>query len=122
MERSIYAYNLLAGCHNLKVGVIAQKGQLGTREDVLHFAQNGIRQKATNVQFNEISTVIIDRHSWLHFTARFQLKGIPYVQEYHVYVGPEGTFQLVGWTWGNYSEQDEGTIHDVPMTFQFPTD
>ena len=45
---------------------------------------------------------------------------IPFAYQFYVYTGPEGTFQLLGWTFENLFEREAPQIREVLQSFKFP--
>ena len=119
-KRGVNDFDLIASRHSLYFGVIAEEGNLGSPENVLDFAQNKLRRAGSEVQFSAASTVKIDGRDWLQFTAKCQIQKIPFGYQYAVYAGPEGSYQVVGWTLQNLFDRDVGTLRDLGATFRFP--
>ena len=119
-RRAVNDFDLMASRRSLYFGVIAEEGNMGGSEAILNFAQNRLRRAGSEVAFGETSTVRIDGRDWLTFTAKCQVQKIPFAYQYTVYAGPEGSYQLLGWTLQNLFDRDAGTLRDLTAAFRFP--
>ncbi len=119
-KRTVNDFDVLASHRSLYFGVIAEEGALGTSETIVNFAQNKLRSSASELQIGETSTVKIDGHDWLTFSAKCQVQKIPFAYHYSIYAGPEGSFQILSWTLQSLYDRDVGAMRDLAATFRFP--
>ena len=113
-KRAVNDFDLIASRRSLYFAVIAEEGNLGTPETMVHFAQTKLQGAATQMEFGETSTIKIDGRDWLLFTAKCQVEKIPFAYQYAVYAGPEGSYQLIGWTLQNLFDRSAGTLGTWP--------
>ena len=113
-------FDLIASHKSIYVGVIAEEANLGDADGVVALLKDFVRERATEARFSGIERASIDGRSWKTFSAHVTLHKIPFAYQYYVYTGPEGTFQLSGWTFENLFERDVGQIRQVLESFKFP--
>jgi hypothetical protein len=119
-KRQAEAFDVLASHRSLYVGVIAEEASLGSPETIAKIARDKLKNYATDLRWGEPTSLLLDGRSWLQFAARCQAEGIPVAYQFYVYSGPEGTYQVVGWTTQNLYDRDAGLMRDVMRTFRFP--
>ena len=120
IEQPTNAFDILATHRQCTVGVIAEEASMGTSDAILNIAQKNLQRTATTIQLSDPSTIQIDGRNWLTFTARCQIKTIACTYQFCVYSGPEGTFQIAGWTTQNQYERNAKAMRDIALTFRFP--
>jgi len=103
------------------VGVVAEEAQVGTSDTVARAVREAIRNQSSDVYWSEPEALILDGRTWSQFVLKCKTEGVPATYLYYVYSGPEGTFQISGWTTQNLYERDWTTLRDVMQTFRFPT-
>jgi len=119
-KRGVNDFDLVASRRTLYFTVIAEEANLGSPETLLDFVQNKLRREASDVQFSTASPVKIDGHDWLEFTVKCRLNDVPFAYQCAVYAGPEGSYQLMGWTFQNLFDREVGTLRSLDATFRFP--
>ena len=112
-------FDLLVKHGSLYVGVTADDGLLGTTDVVVKSAQEELRKAAKDVQLSAITPVQIDGRGWRRFSAKCLVENLPITYQYSVYTGPEGTFEIIGWTMQNLYDRDAGKLDAVAGTFRF---
>jgi TM2 domain-containing membrane protein YozV len=119
-----YDYDLLMSAQNqtLCVGVIAEEANFGSIEAFVTNAQEYMRKvSADTATFSDVAPITIDNRTWRTFRVQCRLpNGTPTIQEVCVYTGPEGTFQVVGWTLSNLFDRNAGKLREVMHSFRFP--
>ena len=120
-KRNEEDFDVVAWHSSLYVAVIAEEAALGSPETIANIAREKIKNAATDLRWSEPVTLLLDGRSWLQFVVRCSYKGIPVAYQFYVYAGPEGTYQVVGWTAQNLYDRDSGLMRDVMRTFRFPT-
>lgn len=119
-NRSVNSFDLLAARQNLYTGVIAEEGTAGNSETLLDFAQTKLKGVSTDAHFSATSAVRIDGRDWLQFSVKCQVQKLPIAYLYHLYAGPEGSFQVVSWTLQNSYDRDAAAMQALAATFRFP--
>jgi hypothetical protein len=102
------------------VGVMAEEAQAGTSDSTARLVREKIRTTFSDVCWSEPEVLILDGRTWSQFVLKCTAAGFPAAYLYYVYSGPEGTFQVIGWTSQNLFERDWTTLRDVMQTFRFP--
>jgi hypothetical protein len=102
------------------VTVIAEDQDVGSPEVVAEHAMKDLKTKSEVLEMTEPVEIQIDGKSWLAFESQMQRKGKIFTTLYRVYSGPEGTFQVVGFTSKEMSSSRRKQIEDVMNTFRFP--
>lgn len=111
---------MLASFKSLYVGVISEEAQLGTPETIANIARRNIKEHATDLKWSETSPLVLDGRKWLRFVVSAHIDSIPVAYQFYVYSGPEGTFQIVGYTSQNLFERDASLMREVMQSFRFP--
>jgi uncharacterized membrane protein len=120
VKRSEGAFDVLAENGNLFVGVIAEEGDLGDSATVAEFARKRIEQSATEVTLGDVEPVTFDGRPWLAFTVKCKVQKIPFAYQFYVHTGPQGTLQIMGWTWQNVWDRDAAALQKTMQTLHFP--
>jgi hypothetical protein len=114
-------FDTLAMSKNLYVGVSAEEVDVGSSAVATRFALKRVRSVGTDVQASEPKEVLVDGRTWMEFTCKARVSEIPFSYLFLVHSGPEGTYQLVGWTFQNLFDRDVDKLRSVMTTFKFPT-
>jgi hypothetical protein len=113
-------FDVLADYRSVYVGVIAEEANLGSPEVISKLARRNLEKVARNIDMTDATPVVLDGHNWLTFTVNCDVQSIPFFYDYHVYAGPEGTIQIISWTFQNLAAKRTNQINDVIQTFGFP--
>jgi hypothetical protein len=113
-------FDTLAMSKNLYVGVSAEEVDVGTSAIVARIALKKVNSVGTDVQSSQPKEVSVDGQPWMEFTCRAHINDIPFSYLFLVHSGPEGTYQLVGWTFQNVFDRDVDKLRSVMTTFKFP--
>jgi hypothetical protein len=62
----------------------------------------------------------IDGRQWLEYEVSCRVENIPFSYLFHVYSGPEGSYQVVGWTFQNLFPANRAKMREVAESFRFP--
>jgi hypothetical protein len=118
-----YDYDLLMSAENqaICVGVVAENQNFGNIDEFIDNAQQYMRSVDAAAKFSDVAPITIDDRIWRTFRVQCRLpNGIPTVQEVCIYTGPEGTFQLVGWTSADRFDRSTGKLREIIHSFKFP--
>lgn len=113
-------FDTLSVYHSLAVGVVAEEANMGSPEKMAEMALGRFKKMAADVQSSEPEPITIDGHSWLQFTVDCEISKVPFTYQYYVYAGPEGSFQVIGWTTHDLFSRDVSLMRDTMQTFRFP--
>jgi hypothetical protein len=113
-------FDTLAMSRNLYLGVSAEEVDIGTSAVAAKIALKKVRSVGTDVQASEPKVVFVDGQIWMEFTCKAHVNEIPFGYLFLVHSGPEGTYQLVGWTFQNVFDRDVDQLRSVMTTFKFP--
>lgn len=102
------------------VTVIAEDQDVGSPEVVADHAINDLKTKSDVLELSDPTEIKVDGKSWLAFESKMQKRDKIFTTLYRVYAGPEGTFQVVGFTSKEMSSDQRKEIEDVMNSFQFP--
>jgi len=119
-ERRSDDYDVLASFKSLYVGVIAEEAQLGTPETIANIARQKLKESATELKWSEPAPLMLDGRRWMQFVVTAHVETIPAAFQFYVYSGPEGTFQVIGYTSQNLFTRDAPLMRDVMKSFRFP--
>jgi hypothetical protein len=114
-------YDTLCVCKSMYVGVIAEEAQAGTPEKVASLARERLKKVATDIYWSQPQPIVLEDRNWLDFVVRCRVEETPVGFEFYVYSGPEGTFQIIGWTSQNLFDRDADLLRTVMQTFRFPS-
>jgi hypothetical protein len=102
------------------ITVIAEDQDVGPPEVVAEQAINDLKTKSGVLEMTEPDEVQVDGKTWLAFEAKTPIKDKIFTTLYRVYSGPEGTFQVVGFTSKEMRLSQREEIKEVMDTFRFP--
>src|SRR6202040_1806313 len=91
-------YDIVASSGDVHVGVVAENANWGATDAI---AARGVkRQKSImpDAQCSDPKPITIDGRQWLEFLSSGHNEGVPISMLAFVYSGPEGTFQICGWS------------------------
>ncbi len=121
VSRSGNTFDLIASHRSVWVGVLAEEVSAGTPDAMVKIMQKRLQNAARDVHFGVSSSVTIDGRAWLQYSATCQSNDYPLAYQYFAYAGPEGSFQVVGWTTQNLYDREVGQMRAVASTFRFPS-
>lgn len=121
VQKSSADMDTVSACRDMFVGVVAEEAQVGTPDSVARLVREALRTKLSDVYWSEPEGLSLDGKTWSQFVVKGKAEEVPFAYLYYVYSGPEGTFQIVGWTFQNLFERDCTTLRSVMQTFRFPT-
>lgn len=113
-------YDLVASSGDVHVGVVAENGTWGTTEAI---ADRVIKRQKTimpDAQCSDPKPITVDGRKWLEFLNTGHNEGVPISTLAFVYSGPEGTFQICGWTVQSAFDRSLPSIRRVMESFRFP--
>jgi S1-C subfamily serine protease len=113
-------FDLIASHKTVYVAVIAEEPNLGDVDTVVGFSRKLLTQRGTDARLSKVETTSINGRNWRTFSAHITVEKIPFAYQFYVYTGPEGTFQLLGWTFENLFEREAPQIREVLQSFKFP--
>jgi hypothetical protein len=114
-------FTLIVGREAIRVGVIAEEANLGSPEIIAAIARKKVAEESTVFEATEPKPLQIDGKRWLQFVVECaETDQPPRAYQFYVYAGPEGTFQIVGWTIQNLFDRNSSEIREVMTTFEFP--
>lgn len=120
VEKSSSNLDTLPSFRYMYVGVVVEEAQVGRSESAARLVREAIRSRSSDVYWSEPDTLILDGRTWSQFVLKCKVDEVHAASLYYVYSGPEGTFQILGWTTQNLFERDWTTLRDVMQTFRFP--
>ncbi|HLP76550.1 MAG TPA: hypothetical protein VK327_06465 [Candidatus Paceibacterota bacterium] len=120
LKRQSESFDLVAHERSLYVGVIAEEIKMDGPQDLAEMARDHIKEAATEVEWTDPTPITIDEREWLQFTVSCRIQKVPLAYQYFVYAGPEGTFQVIGWTAKDLFDRDVSRLQDVMKTFRLP--
>ena len=112
-------YTILISRGAMRVGVIAQGDNQGSPEALAEIARKRAAE-LTAFEATEPTSVQIDGRRWLQFNVKCEIGKVPMTYQFFTYAGPEGSYQIVGWTIQNLFDRDSAEICEVMRTFEFP--
>src|ERR1043165_3162238 len=113
-------YDMVCVYKSLYIGVVAEEAQVGTPETLARLARDRLKNNTTDLYWSEPQPLVLDGRNWLGFVAKCKTQEIPAAYQFYVYSGPEGSFQLLGWTMQNLWDRDADGLREVMRTFRFP--
>jgi hypothetical protein len=113
--------SLLASYDALNVTVLAEQGKVGTSEQTAAAVRARLNESATEIDFTDPELITLAGKNWLGFVVKCRVDQMLLGYQYYVYSGPEGTYQVVGWTFQSRFERDADTLRTVMRTFHFPS-
>jgi S1-C subfamily serine protease/uncharacterized membrane protein YhaH (DUF805 family) len=113
-------FDMIASHKTVYIAVLAEEPNLGDVDTVVGFSRKLVGQRGTDVRLSNVETASIDGRTWREFTAHVKVERVPFAYQFYVYTGPEGTFQLLGWTFENLFEREAPQIRQVLQSFKFP--
>lgn len=120
IQRQKKDFDLLANHGSLFIGIIAEEANVGTPEVISDLAHKHLQNVAEDVQWTDPAPVVLDGRNWLRFSVNCRVQKIPFFYQYYVYAGPEGTFQIIMWTFQNLADKNSAQMNEVAETFTFP--
>jgi hypothetical protein len=120
VKRSQGVYDVLMSNDQAYIGVIAEDTDLGGAETVATLARERINTSATDVTMTANETVQIDGRSWIAFTAKCKVQGVPFAYQYYVYSGKVGTVQILGWMYQKGWDRDIESTRKTMQTLRLP--
>jgi hypothetical protein len=113
-------FDTLNSHKSLYVGIIAEESNLGNSQTIADIARAQIKENCTDIHWTDPAPLVLDGRNWLQFTADCKVDKIPVSYQFYVYSGPEGTFQVLGWTTQDLIRRDAPLMKEVMQTFRFP--
>lgn len=102
------------------VGIIAEQADLGSTEPLAQFARKRFQTMGSDLTLGENQTTEIDGHQWIGFTAKCKVQNLPFAYQCYVYSGPEGSIQLMGWSFQSQWDRVHPTLDRVMRTIHLP--
>ena len=112
-------FTVMVGRGAIRVGIIAEEGNLGSPETLATIARKRIAETATAVEATEPRSLQLDGRRWLQFTVDCTVDKTPFTYQFYVYAGDEGSYQIVAWTLKDLFNANSAEIRQVMQTFEF---
>lgn len=112
-------FTLMVGRSAIRVGIIAEEGNLGSPETLATIARKRIADTATAIDATQPQPVQLDGRRWLQFIVNCSLDKTEFTYQFYVYAGDEGSYQIVAWTLQDLFEANAAEIRQVMQTFEF---
>jgi hypothetical protein len=120
IKRTFDDFDIYASQKNVRIGVIAEEGNLGSPEVAVDLLRERINKISPDAHWTAPTPVVVDGRTWLQFSVEYQVKKVPFTFVYYVYAGTEGTYQIVGGTMQNLAEKHTPKLKELSQTFRFP--
>jgi len=102
------------------VCVIAEDESMGSPEAIAKHAREELKRKSEVLEMTDPIEIEMDGKPWLAFESKAGKKDKNFSSLFRVYSGPEGTFQVVGFTSNEMTSDQRKQIEEVMDTFRFP--
>jgi hypothetical protein len=112
-------YSVIVGRSAIRVGIIAEEGNLGSPETLATIARKRIAETATAFEATQPQSLQLAGRRWLQFTVNCTVDKTPFTYQFYVYAGDEGSYQIVAWTLQDLFDANSAEIRQVMQTFQF---
>ena len=112
-------FALMVGRSAIRVGIIAEEGNLGSPETLATIARKRIAETAIAIEATQSQPLQLDGRRWLQFIVNCTVDKAPLTYQFYVYAGDEGLYQIVAWTLQDLFEPNSAEIRQVMQTFQF---
>jgi hypothetical protein len=111
-------FDIQCSHQGLSIGVIAEDSTMGTFQfaDVV---RRNIGEHATNAHWTRPDLLPIAGQSWLGFVLKCQIEEQFVAYQFYVHSGPNGSYQIVGWTTQAAFERDLGQLRRIMQSFRF---
>jgi hypothetical protein len=100
------------------VGIIAETMEI-PREIFLERVQKSFEKNLDNIEWKTSDWIVIDHGNWIKLQTTGQTQGKALHYLIYLYTGPEGSFQIIGWTETKDLPIYQPEIEFIAQSFKF---